>query len=38
MDNSEKIPVHYDTFFDDIMMDISKISLFDVVDEDLPFQ
>ena len=38
MDNPEKIPVHYDTFSDDIMLDISKLSLPDVADEDLPFQ
>lgn len=38
MDNPEIIPVHYDTFSDDIMLDISKLSLPDVADEDLPFQ
>lgn len=38
MVNPEEIPIYYDTFLDDIMLNISKLSLPDVADKDLPFQ
>lgn len=37
-DVGRELPVQYDTTSDDIMLDISRLHLPDIADEDLPFQ